>query len=229
MLTGQNITVDHLVKVIQDVRSGKMTGSLVVTRGEGASYELGTLVFFNGRVVQARSGRSEGREALNWLLMWGKCRYTFVRSVASDTDPRVKRPFPNREAELHNRIPHVRLVPLEQAQRLHTGREERVMKSWPEGILDQPTQKLRKVSSGISRQMHEIVPYICKPLGYCLQILAEKGLSRIHRRVFLLVDGSRRVGDLMRLLKLNENDILALLYDLQDMGVISVPVPLYAR
>src|SRR5579859_6704862 len=91
MLAGQNIAVDRLVKIIQDIRFEKMTGSLVVTRGEGIGYELGTLVFLNGRVVQGRVGQFEGREALNRLLTLGKCWYTFVLSIISDADQRSRR------------------------------------------------------------------------------------------------------------------------------------------
>ena len=87
-------------------------------------------------------------------------------------------------------------------------------------------QEEDKASPGGSGQVNETVPYRSKPLGYGLQVLTEKSLSRMHRRVFLLVDGARKVGDLMRLLKLNENEVLALLYDLQDTGIISLPSPL---
>ena len=81
-----------------------------------------------------------------------------------------------------------------------------------------------KVSSGELEQVNETVPYRSKPLGYSLQVLSEKkSLSRLHRRVYLLVDGVRKVEDLMRLLKLSENEVLAVLYDLQDVGIITVP------
>ena len=186
MLDGQNTVVDHLVKIIQAIQIGRTTGSLMATRGEGSSYELGTLVFLNGRVVQARVGRREGREAFNWLSTWGRCRYTFVLSITSESTT----------GNLLGDIP------------------------------DQLVQEESKASSGDGRQVNGVVPYRSKPLGYGLQVLAEKSLSRMHRHVFLLVDGARGVGDLMRLLKLNEYEVLTLLYDLQDTGIISLPSPL---
>src|SRR5436305_304207 len=85
MLDGQNIVVDRLVKIIEAIQIGRSTGSLIVTRGEGASYEVGTLVFLKGKLVQGRVGRREDREAFNWLSTWGKCRYTFVLSITSET------------------------------------------------------------------------------------------------------------------------------------------------
>src|SRR5437868_1070608 len=103
MLAGQNIVVDRLVKILQSIRVERMTGSLVVTRGEGIGYELGTLVFLNGQVVQGRVGRREGLEALNWLLTWGKCWYTFVRSITSDAGLRSKRQFSSKKTQLQSR------------------------------------------------------------------------------------------------------------------------------
>jgi hypothetical protein len=225
MLAGQNIAVDRLVKIVQAITVERMTGSLVVARGEGISYELGTVVFLNGRVVQGRVGRHEGREALNWLLTWGRCCYTFVRSVTSDAYQRSKRPFSNGDTQLQSRIPHVRLVPLGQAQRLHAGREESATGKWPRGKREPLTQKESKSLPREAERVNETVPYVSRPLEEGLQVLSEKGLSRVHRRVFLLVNGSRSVEDLMRLLKLNEYKMLALLYDLQDAGVISLPAP----
>jgi hypothetical protein len=223
MLAGQNVAVDRLVKIIQAIRFEKMTGSLVVTRGKGISYELGTLVFLNGRVVQGRVGRREGREALNCLLTWGKCWYTFVLSIMSDADPRSKQQASNRETREQSRIPHVRLVPLGQAQRLHAGRDESTTGSWSGGKQEQLTQKESRALLGGAGRVNETVPYISRPLEDGLRVLSERGLSRMHRRVLLLVNGSRRVEDLMRLLKLNEHEMLALLYDLRDRGIISLP------
>jgi hypothetical protein len=186
VLDGQNIVVDHLVKIIQAIQIGRTTGSLIATRGEGASYELGTLMFLNGRVVQARVGRREGREAFNWLSTWGRCRYTFVLSITSES----------------------------------------AVENLSGGNQDQFIQEEGKASPGDSEQVNETVPYRSKPLEYGLRVLSEKSLSRTHRHVFLLVNGARSVVELTRLLKRNENEVLALLYDLQDTGVISLPIPL---
>jgi len=225
MVAGQNIAIDHLVKIIQTIRIEKTTGSLVATRGEGTTYELGTLVFLNGQMVQGKVGRREGWEALNWLLTWGKCRYTLVPSITPDTDRRPKRQFPKRETREQSGIPHVRLVPLGRAQRLHVDREERATENLPGRKPDQLTPEKGKVSPGKSKQANEAVPYRSKSLAYGLQVLSEKGLSRIHKHVFLLVNGSRRAGDLMQLLKLNERELLSLLYDLHKTGIIGVTSP----
>lgn len=173
MFEGQNTVVDQLVKIIEAIKIGRSTGSLIATRGEGATYEMGTVVFVKGSVVEAKVGRRVDREALNWLSTWGKCRYTFVLSTS-----------------------------------------------------ESGTMMPEEVGEGRNANVNEAVPYRSQPLAYGLQVLQEKSLSRMHRQVFLLVDGTRKVEDLMRLLHLGEYEVVALLYDLADTGIISIPSPL---
>jgi hypothetical protein len=225
MLDGQNIAVDHLVTIIQALQIGRTTGSLMVTRGEGTSYESGTLVFLNGRVVQARVGTSgdaaggrEGRAAFNWLSTWEKCRYTFVLSITSHTKLRSEKQS-DVDARSGARLA-VRLVPL------NATRNESATGSLSGGDQNQFVQQEGKASRKESELVNETVPYRSKPLEYSLHVLSKKSLSRMHRNVFLLVDGARKVRDLMRLLTLNENEIRALLHDLQNTGVISLAIPL---
>ena len=183
MFDGQNSVVDQLVKIIEAIQIGRTTGSLIATRGEGANYEVGTLVFVKGRVVQAKAGRKEGREALNWLSTWGRCRYTFV---LSDVEGQLQEDVVNKAT----------------------------------GIMQRAGEQKQEA------KMNGVVPYRSQPLAYGLQVIQEKRASRMHRHMFLLVDGARQVGDFMRLLKLDEYEALALLYDLADLGIIRIPNPL---
>jgi hypothetical protein len=180
MFNGENLMVDQLVKVIESIQIGRKTGSLVATRGEGASYEAGTVVFVNGRVVQAKVGRRSDREALNWLSTWSRCRYNFVLPTGTE----------------------VTTVPKEMA--------------W-EG----------QTTTG-NLTTNAAVPKRSKPLGHGLRVLSENKMSRMHRHVFLLVDGIYKITDLMRMLALDEYQVQALLYDLADLGIISVPSPLFS-
>jgi hypothetical protein len=105
------------------------------------------------------------------------------------------------------------------------------MGSFPKGNQNQFIQNPFIQEAGTAapveaENVNDAVPYRSKPLEYGLQLLSEKGLSRTHRRIFLLVDGARSVRELMRLLNFNEKQVLTLLYDLQDAGVINLPVPL---
>lgn len=72
----------------------------------------------------------------------------------------------------------------------------------------------------------EEVPYKSQPLFYGFRLLEQKQVSRMHRHVYLLVDGVRSVGELQRLFRLDKDTVLMLLYDLQDLGIIGIPTPL---
>jgi hypothetical protein len=190
MFDGQNVVVDQLVKIIQALQVGRTTGTLVATRGEGPSYEVGTLIFVQGRVVQAKVGRRQDREALNWLSTWGRCKYTFVQSVSSASG---------------------------------TFEESKEVQSKTTGPLREKTTGPIPESTG---PISNAVPYRSKALDYGLHAIDGKGLSRVHRRLFLLVDGQREITEFMRLLKLNEFEVLEILYDLQDAGIVDIPNPL---
>jgi len=163
----ENQVIDQLVRVIQEIQLNRMTGSLVVKRGEGAASERGKIVFVKGQVVRASAGYRREREALNWLSTWGKSQYTFVQGH---------------------------------------GQEEKL-----EGVV----QNARA----------EEVPHKSQPLFYGLRLLEQKRVSRMHRHVYLLVDGVRSVGELQRLFRLDVDAVLTLLYDLQDMGIVTLPTP----
>ena len=190
MFDGQNVVVDQLVKIIQALQVGRTTGTLVATRGEGPSYEVGTLIFVQGRVAQAKVGRRQDREALNWLSTWGRCKYTFVQSVSSESG------MPEESREVLRKV---------------TG-----------PIQEKTTGPIRE---GIG-STYEAVPHRSTTLEHGLQVIDGKSLSRVHRHLFLLVDGQREVIEFMRLLKLNEFEALEALYDLQDVGIVNIPNPL---
>lgn len=204
MLDGQNIVVDQLAKIIEAIQIGRTTGSLVVTRGEGASYETGTLVFLKGKMVRGKAGRREDREAFNWLSTWGRCRYTFVLSITSDTAAE----------SLLGGDPSTFIAAMDGEKVTGPLKEKETT----------TTPKAR--DSSASGVLSDSVPYRSKPLEYGMRLIEEKNLSRTHRHLFLLINGERKVVDFKRLLKLGEFEVLSVLYELQDMGIISIPSPL---
>ena len=63
-------------------------------------------------------------------------------------------------------------------------------------------------------------PYRTRQLQEALLIMDRMGLSRAHRRLFLLVDGQRLVPELARLMGRRESEIYELLQDLKRSGLI---------
>ena len=55
-----------------------------------------------------------------------------------------------------------------------------------------------------------------------MHLIEQMGLSRTHRRLFLLIDGGRTVKDLARLMAYEPEAVLRLLQDLERAGVIQM-------
>ncbi|GCE12346.1 DUF4388 domain-containing protein [Tengunoibacter tsumagoiensis] len=53
-----------------------------------------------------------------------------------------------------------------------------------------------------------------------LALLTRAGLSRSHRHLFLLIDGRRTYGELIRLMGRSSEEVLQLLHDLDALGII---------
>jgi hypothetical protein len=69
---------DRLADVINVIRLGRRTGMLTVERGQGTTFEEGSILFANGQIVQANVGILSGQEALAWLSAWGNCMFAFI-------------------------------------------------------------------------------------------------------------------------------------------------------
>ena len=74
---------DSLTNIIQILQLGYRSGTLTVERNTGQTIEEGSIVFVNGRVVDARTYQYRELAAFNYLKTWGSCRFSFID--ASDT------------------------------------------------------------------------------------------------------------------------------------------------
>src|SRR5437899_3071292 len=64
------------------------------------------------------------------------------------------------------------------------------------------------------------VPYPIRPYDEALVWIERMGLSRAHRRLFLLIDGYRILPELVRLMGRREDEVNALLRDLEGADLI---------
>ena len=55
-----------------------------------------------------------------------------------------------------------------------------------------------------------------------MRLIEQMGLSRTHRRLFLLIDGGRTVKELIRLMAHEPEAVQRLLQDLERAGVIQI-------
>lgn len=82
-----------------------------------------------------------------------------------------------------------------------------------------PEQRYSSASLNAAPQM-SIVPYRFQTAQNIVPDFQRFGLSRIHRQLFLLVDGNRSSQELARLIGRSPQEILALLADLEHTGFI---------
>jgi hypothetical protein len=206
----QETATDRLVKVIQAVQIGRRTGVLTARRGEGVTLEEGTVSFVNGQVMEASAGRRSGSEALNWLSAWSHCRYTFTPSTASESASPAAGTFDIAEQETIDTTPLVKT-------------------SSQPSLLGRQTSPLLPVdedAAGLgppdSVTHSSIVPYRTRQIDAGLRIMESVGLSRSHRHLFLLIDGHRSMTELIRLMGRGQQEINALLQDLEMTAIIRI-------
>jgi Domain of unknown function (DUF4388) len=207
---------DRLVSIIQSIQLGRASGMLTARRGEGATQEEGLIIFINGQVTEASVGRRTGSGALNWLSTWGRCRFSFV---PSDTSP-VTTPFlPSPPGAIGDQNGNTGSYPRIQAptsdkQSGPLGRQSDSLT--PSGPLASAAGQSNS-SAPIA-----IIPSTTVPLGEALRWIEQSRLSRIHKHLFLLIDGHRSVTELVRLTGKNQDEVHELLRDLVHAGVIRI-------
>src|SRR5262249_2339360 len=63
-------------------------------------------------------------------------------------------------------------------------------------------------------------PQRTKPSELALQIIEKSGLTRAHRRLFLLIDGQRTIEELARLAGRSVEDVQVMLQDMERISVL---------
>jgi hypothetical protein len=208
----------RLVHIISSVQRGRGSGELTAWRGEGILYEEGSIVFANGQVARASTGRRRGSEALNWLSTWDNCSYRFVPAweEAKANQP----PLPIQEkstgtlaygppANPPNSSPSTPQTPL------------------PDSLAEQKMPRIagaraRSEGKGPAGIPASAVAYPTLQLAAALRLIEQHGLSRGHRQLFYLLDGRRSIADLERLMRKGRSEISELLQDLERVHAISI-------
>lgn len=199
----------RLVVCIQSIQLRRGSGLLIAKRGEGASMEEGSIIFVNGQVTEAKLGRCIGSEAFNRLSTWENCQFSFI------------------------------LQPSAQEEFLYfTDRD--MMGNLPSTVASDKHSDTRSLLEG-NRRNPETPPYSqvistqgdlysgrtgrprsSKKLNAVLQMIEQHGLSRTHRRLFLLIDGTRSVNELASLIGRTPDEVLELLHDLELANVLFI-------
>lgn len=197
---------DRLLNVIQVLQLGKKTGHLTIEREHDTKQETGEVIFLQGQVTQAYGGHRRGQDALNWLSTWGACRYVFVPTTQEKvTDPLISPP----------NMPSMPLLD-------KTTRPLQAVNSPVHALAattpQNNTRSEGKIYRGSSSAL--VIPHRTRLAHDSLYALDRAGLSRAHRQLFMLIDGSRTVSELMRITGRTFPDMQQLLLELEHIGVV---------
>jgi hypothetical protein len=225
---------DRLANVIQVLQLGQKTGRLIVERDNGPYFEQGIITLVNGQVVQAGFNQWQGPEAFNQLKNWGACRFAFTPEQRSNTTGRMPalapQPSPTQLAPSPGWGEPGNLSAGTSSLRNPAGVSPLRKRSESTAPLAGSTHPQESVHNrttrnlGGARQPTPIAwlatPYRTRHMEEGMHLIEHMGLSRTHRRLFLLIDGSRTVNELIRLMSHDPEDVQKLLQDLERAGVI---------
>lgn len=207
MLDRVTTTIDSLAKIIQTLSSGGMSGRLLARRENDARLEEGEILFTKGKIVEAKAAYRVGMEALDWMRTWHDCVFSFHPSKESQHIPIIPPTVLSDAAKAGN------TTRLNQAPPV----------SKPLGVRRQKSDTSKLVVVLPEAVFPEAVPYRTQANDKALRVLKEAACSRIHRHVFLLIDGHRSISDLMRLIGRDKDEVIKLLRDLEKLNIIHIP------
>lgn len=191
-MTEQRPATGQFSAVVDALQLGEKTGILTVEREEGGSLEVGTIMFVNGSAVDATLGAFQGREAATRLFSWQECRFSFTAlSPEQIMAGQGICPVPA-PAEARPEKSHP-------AREFHQGEPggQDASKRWPF-----PTTEALEALDTVLLEMDR------------------RGFTRMHRRLFLLIDGKRSIHELALLVGRTPDEIIPLLADLERAGFI---------
>jgi Domain of unknown function (DUF4388) len=240
MAKARDTATDRLSNVIEVVELGRRTGLLSAERGSGSYLEEAEIFFVGGRAIYAATSSVLGRDALADLGQWGACRFTFDTSAA--------RPLPNLASAFDSPAstptggswPTPSSVPATPGVARGSGFGWNTPASQPAygespvarppAAAPQPAFPTRAPDSGVwggsqpgawtttgplarrPRRVHDVRDL--------MGVVTSNNLSRSHRALLLLADGSHNVLDLARLASKSVDEVTHLLAELEGRGLI---------
>lgn len=184
---------DRLADVIHIIQFGNKSGMLTVERGSNSTKEEGYITFVDGRIVEARVGQYNGPAAFNYLATWQTCFFALM-SHTTGQNPVAQLPSPKSNT---------------------SATVARISGAY------NSTARRGDIRSDYQKSGTQPAPPHRQPRGEETILHPERTpLSRIHRRLLILVDGQRGLDDFARLIARRPNEVQELLNDLVLGGFI---------
>lgn len=205
---------DRLANVIQVLQLGQKTGLLVVERNDGPNFEQGVITLVNGQIIQASVGQRQGQDALAWLGSWGHCRFSFSaeqKPMSTGTTGHMSTLSPHRERGYNQSLRWP--LPITTPEWMHA----------QQPLSTTTTGNPYSNGSGpLTAMAWSTTPLRTRQIEEGMHFMEKIGLSRTHRRLFLLIDGRRPLQELARLMSLEPAEAHRLLKDLERAGVVQL-------
>jgi hypothetical protein len=205
----QDRAVKRLVTFIQSVQFRLRSGLLNTKHSKRINREERGRAFVNEQVNAAKGGHYVGSEAFNQLRPWETRQFSFITPLSSPLSPPKhvytntieKSIDENKSSILRNtRLPSQELDESPQTPAL---------------LPFSPTSAQKHLTVNVNPKETK-VPQLTRSCSASLQLMELMGFSRIHRRLYLLIDGSRSIDELARLIGRTSQEVSELLSDLKD-------------
>jgi hypothetical protein len=245
MVKARVTSTDRLSNIVEVVELGRRSGLLAVERGAGQTFEEGEIYFVGGHPTFAVTGNLRGRDALAALGQWGACRFAFQPDVPPPvpniSGPLRAAPVPGDRGAVSQPgapAPAARQganssqwgTPPRQPAYAAGAQGSQPGGSWSTSQLggawgaSQPSgawSASQPGSSGVST----VGPLGRRPrrapdVRDLMVTVATHNLSRSHRTILLLADGSHNVLDLARLASKSVDEVTQLLAELEARGLV---------
>jgi hypothetical protein len=202
MQSQRETMTDSLADIINIIHLGGKSGILTVERGEAVTLEEGLIVFADGRAIEAKVGQQRALNAFNYLNTWKTCRFSFIDQYVQDVS------MSSQAAQISpsQRSAPTVTSPLTSGPYLNTPIPPR---------LNGGEQEYGGGSAGPST-----CPFRSQMGEVALQHPERMQISRLQRRLLLLINGQRSLSELARLMVRNPDEIRILLNDLERVGLI---------
>lgn len=237
MVKARVTSTDRLSNVIEVVELGRRSGMLAVERGAGSTFEEGGIYFVGGHPTYAVAGNLRGREALAALAQWGACRFAFQSDIPQPppnisgplgpvgapaergvvSQPGVSSPAPGGGTSGFDWGTPARqpAYPSGGSGQLAPGGSWGSSQPGGAWSSSQPSRANASAIGPLGRR-----PRRAPDVRDLMATVTTHNLSRSHRTILLLADGSHNVLDLARLASKSVDEVTQLLAELEVRGLI---------
>lgn len=240
MAKARDTATDRLSNVIEVVELGRRTGLLCAERGSGGYIEEAEIYFMGGRAVYAATTSALGPDALVDVGQWGTCRFCFD-TTAPQPVPNLAGPYAASAS-----MPGANAWPTPTGVPAAPGGSRARAPGWGTpgnqavyGQSPAPVAPAHSYPASPSRSGPDSgvwggsQPGVAAPTGplarrprrvhdvrELMGVVSSNNLSRSHRALLLLADGTHNVLDLARLASKSVDDVTQLLAELETRGLI---------